>query len=66
MLMAGAVVLAGCTPVQYSHSIAVQKDANGAIIGTTETETYSEQHSEVPKIKGFENTNTTFKYLKSP
>jgi hypothetical protein len=66
LVTASTVLFAGCTPAHYSRSIAVHKDANGVITGTTETETYSEQHSEMAKIKGFENTNSTFRYLKSP
>ena len=66
ILMAATGLFAGCQPTTYTHSIAVHRDASGTITGTTETETYEELHSEMNKIKGFENTNVTFKYLKSP
>ena len=43
-------LLVGCVPMTYTKSVTVQKDANGKITGSTETETLSEAHSETPRI----------------
>jgi len=52
--VASIVFFSGCVPITYTKTVTVQKDAHGAIIGTTETESITEPHSEMKKIQPVE------------
>jgi hypothetical protein len=61
--VASVVLFGGCVPITYTKSVTVQKDAQGAIIGTTEYESITEPHSEMKKIEAVDQ-KMPFKYLK--
>jgi hypothetical protein len=63
ILGSGLVLLfTGCVPVTYTKTVTVQKNAAGQVVGSTETESVTEPHSEIKHIQ--EIHDTTFENLK--
>lgn len=55
-------VFTGCVPITYQKTVTVRKDASGKVIETVETESITEPHSEMSKIKAVD--STSFEHLK--